>query len=146
MACGFLDAAKGQKSHWKQQKTNGFLSESRNQIIRLTGRFSVLLTECEVKSLDAAIEEFDLKRSVYDCTFLPDELIESRLSNFAGAVRSGIRSTIFARGSAIQGHFKTDGLAVLCWGQNQVQVAAVEPEHNLARPCLEHGGLGTDIP
>ena len=130
----------------KTAKNNGFLSESRNQITRLTGRFSLLLTECEVKSLDAGIKEFDLKRSVYDCTFLPDELIESRLSNFAGAIRSGIRSTIFARGSAIQGHFKTDGLAVLCWGQNQVQVAAVEPEHNLARPCLEHGGLGTDIP
>jgi hypothetical protein len=36
--------------------------------------------------VDARIEEFDLEGSVYDGTFLPDELVEAGLANFAGAI------------------------------------------------------------
>jgi hypothetical protein len=55
-----------------------------------------LLTECERKGLNAGIKKFDLKRSVFYSTLLPDELIETGLSNLAGAVRGGIESTIVA--------------------------------------------------
>jgi hypothetical protein len=40
--------------------------------------------------LNAKIEELDFDGPVYDRTFLPDELTESGLSNFAGADRGGV--------------------------------------------------------
>jgi hypothetical protein len=59
------------------------------------------LTKGEVESLNAGIEEFDLEGSVYDWTFLTDELIESGLPNFAGAVRGNVNAVIFAGSGAI---------------------------------------------
>jgi hypothetical protein len=44
------------------------------------------LTKREVKGVNARIEEFDLEGSVYDWTFLPDELIEPGLPTLADAV------------------------------------------------------------
>ena len=52
--------------------------------------------ESERKSLNAGVKELDLKNAVLYLTFLPDELIEPRLSNLAGAVRGGVRSAIVA--------------------------------------------------
>ena len=49
------------------------------------------LAKREIKGVDARIEEFDLEGSVYDGTFLPDELVEAGLANFAGAIRGGVR-------------------------------------------------------
>ncbi len=113
----------------------------------LYGRtLSISLTKGEVKSLNAGIKEFDFKGSVYDWTFLPDELIEPGLSNFAGAVRGGIQSTIVAGSGAIQSHEEANGLTVFRGSQHQVQVAAVEPEHNLARRRLKHRAFGIDVP
>src|SRR5271167_1885611 len=109
-------------------------------------RFPKSLTKREIKCLNAKIEELDFEGSVYDWTFLPDELIESGLSNFAGAVRAGISAGVFPGSGAIQPHDKLHGLAVLRRSQHQVQVAAVEPEHDLARHCLQHGALDIDIP
>jgi hypothetical protein len=43
----------------------------------------MFLTKREVKGVNARIEEFDLEGSVYDWTFLADELIEARLANLA---------------------------------------------------------------
>ena len=104
------------------------------------------LAKREIKCLNAKIEELDFKSSVYDWTFLPDELIESGLSNFAGAVRGCVNATVFPGDRAIQSHDKPHGLAVFPRSQHQVQVAAVEPEHDLARHCLQHGALNIDIP
>jgi hypothetical protein len=72
------------------------------------------------------IEELDFEGSVYDWTFLPDELIESGLSNFAGAVRGRVNAGVFPGSGAIQSHDKPHRLAVLRGSQHQVQVAAVE--------------------
>jgi len=44
------------------------------------------------KSLHAGIKEFNLKSPVFYRTFSPDELVETGLSNLAGAVRGGITS------------------------------------------------------
>jgi hypothetical protein len=63
--------------------------------------------------VNAGIEEFNLEGSVYDWTFLPDELIEPGLSNFAGAVWGCVNAVIFAKGGAVQGHLKANGLTVL---------------------------------
>jgi hypothetical protein len=71
------------------------------------------LTKREVEGLNARIEEFDLEGSVYDWTFLPDELIEPGLTDFAGAVRDNVYTAIFAGGGAVQGHLKANGLSVL---------------------------------
>src|SRR5271166_2059753 len=57
-------------------------------------RFPKSLTKREIKCVNAKIEELDFEGSVYDWTFLPDELIESGLSNFAGAVRAGISAGV----------------------------------------------------
>jgi hypothetical protein len=51
-------------------------------------RSSKSQTKREVKGLNARVKEFDLEGSVYDWTFLPDELIEShpeqcQLRNFS---------------------------------------------------------------
>jgi len=70
------------------------------------------LSKREVKSLSAKIERFDLEGSIHDCTFLPDELIEAGLPNFAGAVRGSVNSVIFAKSAAVQGYLKAKGLTV----------------------------------
>ncbi len=88
------------------------------------------LTKCEVKSVNAGIDEFDLEGSVYDWTFLPDELIESGLPNFAGAARGSVNAAIFAGRRAIQSYDKAYWLGVLRRGQHQVQVATVDPVHH----------------
>jgi len=63
--------------------------------------------------VNARIEEFDLEGSVYDWTFLPDQLIEPGLPNFAGAFRGGVNAAIFPRGGAIQSYDKAYWLGVL---------------------------------
>jgi hypothetical protein len=75
--------------------------------------FSNFLPKRERKGLNAGIKEFDLNRSVFYSTLLPDELIESGLSNLAGAVRGGIDSTIVAGRRAVQLYLEANGLAVL---------------------------------
>ena len=96
--------------------------------------------------MNARIEEFDLEGSVYDWTFLPDELIESGLSNYAGAVRDSVNAAIFAGRCAVQGDLEANRLTVFRRSHDQVQVAAVEPEHDLSWHGLEHGALGIDCP
>ena len=90
---------------------------SRLLLSKLPGNTTVailyVLTKREVQGLNAAIEEFDLEGSVYDWTFLPDELIESGLSNFAGAVRRSVNSAIFAGSAAIQSCDKANRFTVL---------------------------------
>jgi hypothetical protein len=100
-----------------------------------------LLAKREVKGLDAGIEEFDFEGAVHDWTFLPDELIEPGLTNFAGAVRGSVNAAIFAGSGAIQSNDKAYWLGVLRGSEHQVQVAAVEPEHDLSGHCLEHGAF-----
>ena len=86
--------------------------------------------------MNARIEEFDLEGSVYDWTFLPDELIKPGLPNFAGAVRGSVHAAIFAGSGAIQSYDEAHGPRVLPGSQHQVQIAAVEPERNLAGSFL----------
>ena len=75
-------------------------------------RFPKSLTKREIKCVNAKIEELDFEGSIYDWTFLPDELIESGLSNFAGAVLSRVNAGVFPGSGAIQSHDKPHGLAV----------------------------------
>jgi hypothetical protein len=89
------------------------------------------LTKREVKSVNSRIEELDFEGSVYDGIFLPDELIEPGLSNFAGAIRGRVNAAIFAGSGAIQPYDKAYWLGVLRESQHQVQVATVEPEDDL---------------
>jgi serine phosphatase RsbU (regulator of sigma subunit) len=76
-------------------------------------RFPKSLTKREIKCLNARIEELDFEGSVYDWTFLPDDLIEPGLPNFTGAVRGSVSSAIFPGSGALQGHLKVNGLSVL---------------------------------
>ena len=69
--------------------------------------------ERERQSPNFGVKEFDLKSAVLYLTLLTDELIETRFSNLAGAVRGGIRSTIVAGRGAVQFHLKANGLTVL---------------------------------
>jgi len=54
--------------------------------------------------VNARIEEFNLEGSVCDRTFLPDELIEPGLPNFAGTVRGSVNAAVFAGSGAIPGY------------------------------------------
>lgn len=69
---------------------------------------------------------------------------ETGLSNLAGAVGCGINSTVVAGLATVQFHLEANGLTVFhrtpCVGRDR------EPEHNLARRCLKHSALGTDVP
>ena len=96
--------------------------------------------------MNARIEEFNLEGVVYDWTFLPDELIKPGLANLARAVRGCVTAAVFAGSGAVQSYDKAYWLGVLRRSQHQVQVAAVEPEHDLSRHCLEHSALGVDVP
>ena len=71
------------------------------------------LAKGEIEGVSARIEKFDLERSVYNWSFLSDELIEPGLPNFARAVGSSVNALIFAGSGAIQCHLKADGLTVL---------------------------------
>ncbi len=53
------------------------------------------LTKCEVKGVNPGIEELDLERTICYWTFLSDELIQTRLSNFALSVRIGVSTAVF---------------------------------------------------
>src|SRR5947207_3396589 len=55
-------------------------------------------------------------------------------------------AAVFAGSGAIQSHDKAYWLGLLRRSQHQVQVAAVEPEHDFSRYCLEQGALGIDVP
>src|SRR5215472_4620169 len=101
-----------------------------NLMVKQTGR-SVHspkpLTEREVKGVSPRIEKFDFKGSVYDGTFLPYELIETRLADDASSIRGSIDATIFTRSSAVEHHPEANGLAVLGWSEHQMQIPAMEP-------------------
>jgi hypothetical protein len=97
------------------------------------------LTKGEVEGLNAGVKEFDLESSVYDWAFLPDKLIEPRFPNFTGAVRGSVNSAILASRCSVQRHLEANGLTVVRRSQDQVQVAAVEPEHDLSGHSLKHG-------
>jgi hypothetical protein len=70
------------------------------------------LSKREVKSLNAGIQKFDLEGSIHDWTFLPDELIEAGLPNFAGAVGGSVNAVIIAKSGAVQGYLKANDLIV----------------------------------
>src|SRR5580704_16345787 len=91
-------------------------------------------------------DRLDFEGSVYDWTFLSDELIKSGPSNLAGAIRGCVNATVFPGDGPFQPHDKPPGLAVLRGSQYQVQVAAVEPEYDFARRHLQHGAFSIDIP
>ena len=81
--------------------------------MRLRRDIPIFLTEREVKRLNAGVKELDFESPVFYLPFLPDELIEARLSDLAGAARGGIGPIIVARRRPIQCHPKASGLPVL---------------------------------
>ena len=105
------------------------------------------LTERKVENLSAGIQELDLKSSVSNWeALLPNELIHAGFANFAVDVRPRVNSVVVAGRGAVECDFEANRLAVLRWSQNQVQVAAVEPEQDLTGNSLQHSCFGTDIP
>ena len=68
----------------------------------------IFLTEREVKRLNAGAKELDLKSPVSYLTSLSDELLETRLSDLAGAVRGGIGPIIVAGRRRVQCHSNRD--------------------------------------
>jgi hypothetical protein len=60
----------------------------RHLVIRNYVDTATFLTKRKRKSLNARIEELDLKSPVQYLTLLPDELIKAGLPNFAAAVRA----------------------------------------------------------
>ena len=69
--------------------------------VRATSSFLCTLAEGERKGLNARIKKFDCKGSVFDLTLLPDELVKTRIPDLAGAIRSGIKSSIVAGRDAV---------------------------------------------
>ena len=98
------------------------------------------------ESLDTGIEDFNLKGHVFDRPLLPEELIHPELSNRACAIGVGIGSMIVAGHDAVYLYSEANRSPALVRPQYHVEVAAMEPEYNLARQRFERGALGADIP
>src|SRR5215469_160238 len=94
------------------------------------------------ESLDTGIEEFNLKSHVSDQPLLPYELIHPGLSNRACAIGAGIGSMIAAGHGAVHLYSEANRSPALVRPQYHVEVAAMEPEYNLARRRFERGALG----
>src|SRR6516162_2127184 len=107
---------------------------------------SITLAERKRERLDSRIEEFNLKRHVFDQPLLPDELIYPRLSNLARPVGGGIRAMIVSWRGPVHSYFEADRRPVLRRAQNHMEVAAVEPEYYLARGRFERDKFGMDVP
>ena len=104
------------------------------------------LTKRERKCPHARIEELDFEDPLLNSTLLPDELIETGLSNLAGAVTDAISSSTAAGSGSVQSHPKPYGLAIFGWTLHQMQVAAVEPEGDLAVRFAKNAALSAHLP
>src|SRR6202790_770727 len=105
------------------------------------------LTKREVENLSAGIQELDLKCVVLDWEALPpNDLIHAGLANFAVAVRPRVNSAVVAGSATVERKLEPNRLAVLRRSQNDVQVAGVEAEHNLAGHSLQHRRFRADVP
>src|SRR6188474_336710 len=113
---------------------------------RTSQRGRTLLTEREHHRPDPGVEKLDLERAIGDATSLSNELIETRLADLTGAVGGRIDSVCVSRGGAVQRHLESNGPSVLPRSQDEVQIAAMEPEGDAAARRFEHGALGTDLP
>jgi hypothetical protein len=104
------------------------------------------LAECEYKGLHTRVKKFDLDSAIVYLPLLPDELVETRLANLAGPVRGRIKASIVAWRGAVQFDSIANRLPVLRRTEHQMEIAGVEPKHDRAGGCLEHGALATDDP
>jgi len=71
-----------------------------------------VLAECEHVRMHAGVKELDLKGPSLHLALFTDELIETRLSNLAAAIRTTINSTLPAGCGAVQRNPKANGLTV----------------------------------
>ena len=105
------------------------------------------LAKREVENLSAGIRELNLKCAVSNWeALLPDELIHAGFANFAGAVRPRVNSVVVAGGGAVERELEPNRFAVLRRSQNEVKVAGVEAEHELAGHSLQHRRFRADVP
>src|SRR4029077_4921704 len=116
------------------------------QTISLPYAGRLFLSKGKREGLDTGIEELDLENRCRDAPHLAEELIHAGLPDLACAIGRGIGSTIVARRGAVHLYFEANRRAVLRRTQDHMEIAAVEPEHNLARHRFERGALGTDVP
>jgi hypothetical protein len=99
-------------------------------------QMTLWLAESKIKGPSAGIKKFDRKSAIFDLHFLPDELIQTRFSNFPAAIRRGVNSMIV----------EANGFTVVPRRQNQVKIAAMEPEHNTSVRFLKFGAFSTHLP
>ena len=71
------------------------------------------LAKCEGKGLHARVEEFDLKGSVLDRSFLSNQLIEPMSLHLCRSVVVRIRAMSIARGRAVELHAKEHRLTFI---------------------------------
>ena len=95
------------------------------------------LSKGEDVRVNAGIEKFDLKRPILDAALLPDELIQTGLSHFAGTVGSAVDAMSVAGWCTVQLHPKTDWAPVLRRAQHEMKIAAMKPESDRSRPSLD---------
>src|SRR5689334_4236972 len=81
-------------------------------------QMTLWLAESKIKGPSAGIKKFDRKSAIFDLHFLPDELIQTRFSNFPAAIRRGVNSMIVAGRDAIQFHLEANGFTVVPRRQN----------------------------
>jgi hypothetical protein len=90
------------------------------------GPGSRALSEGEDICADAAVEEFDLERSIGDRLPLADELVHPGLVDAASPVWPHIRAVVRSRGESIDGDAIADGPPQNRRRKNHVKVAGVE--------------------
>jgi hypothetical protein len=90
------------------------------------------LSKRKRENLYIGIEEFDFHRPVSDLALLPDQLVETMLSNFPCAASICVNAMIDTRSGSIQRNFEPNRPPVRCRAKNQMQVASMKAEHNFA--------------
>src|SRR5258708_27117081 len=121
-------------------------SEASSRAVSRAKRPRHVLAKRERKDFNTGIKEFNLKGHVFDRSLLPDELIHPRLSNLARAIGAGIGSMIVGWRDSIQLYLEANGRPVLRRAQDHMEVARMEPEHNLAGRRIECATLRTGLP
>src|ERR1700722_4565202 len=95
-------------------------------------RFIYLFLQSQISSkggskrLHSRIKKLNLKSSVFDCSLLPDQLIETVLLHRAIPIRIRVHPVIFTRRRSIDLHPEANRFPALCRSQHQVQITRME--------------------
>src|SRR5580692_9454877 len=99
------------------------------------------LTEGEGVGLDTGVEECDLEGVPGDESRLADELVKPLFDGGAVALAVKVGPVARARRLPVQEHAESHRGSRHCWPHDEVEIAGVEPVHDIPVGFVRRGGL-----